>query len=146
MSWEKLEKEISGGRKNDGRWNTLPMMGINKGTLSINGIFCQTFGIDEKSQIGVFLDRKNRRIGIKVCTDEEKAREEGWRVQFAADQSKKSASVGIKKVAKAFPDCVGKIFLARLNPGERVIVAELGPAPMSEEEMEMATRPESKAG
>lgn len=130
MSWEKIEKRSITYYKEDW-WTTQPAVGINKTGVSFNGHFCRLFGVTGKSQVAFLIDRQANRVGIKICTDEEIIRNEGFAVQDHANKNSSKANntgtctVGCARVARAFPSNIGKSYLAKLNPGERVIVVDL---------------------
>ena len=125
MTWERIVKG-SHIMRHGPLWHQQPRISIGKTGVSFSPAFCRTFGIVEKIAVAVLIDRKNIRVGFKVCTEEERERGEGFSVQGKGDSG---CYIACPRIGEAFPAQAtakgGKSYPARLNPGERVIVADL---------------------
>lgn len=127
MAWEQLERGNGpGGFSRPKQWRECPCVKINKTGMTINKSFVEAF-MGDSSHVLIFIDQVNRRIGFKVA---EGGESNAYRLSTIHAKKKKgsgSKHIGKDTFGKKFPDCVGYIFRAHLNPGERVIEVDLSP-------------------
>ena len=102
-------------------------MAITKTGICFNQDFCKAFLGPEVKSVLVMVDVKNRLIGFKIPTEDQLC------YAFSVKQSIKKPGggsngsarrIGITRVAKAFPDSVGRAYRVTLT-SERIIAADI---------------------
>lgn len=124
MAWEEITKRVHGRSAFGAGWLKYPAVSINSNGLTFNAIFIDAFAVKIGTNLQVLIDKGQRRIGIKVCTDPGAAHDGLWP---AREASKKGTAlyIGCSAVSKAFADARGRAFRAHMNAGERVIEISL---------------------
>ena len=125
MAYEMIPKTQFGraGMYGDA-WPTEPCIAFTKHGITLNAKFLAMFGVHKGTGLVFFVDRENRRVGLKIATEQGDF-VNAFTVHAGGKSKMASMVVTCGFLAKAFPDAVGKAFVARLNPGQRVIEVQL---------------------
>jgi hypothetical protein len=129
MAWEIVHKGGSGGKPKGEAWNSVPAIAFNKTGITMNRPFCDVFGVKKGTYIMRCADRSRRVIGLKVVPDGDSLMD-ACKVDYATNgkgTGTQCMSISGNHLAKLFPDCIGRIYRAHLNPGERIIEISLAP-------------------
>jgi hypothetical protein len=130
MAWEFVQNRGTGSRHYGEAWKTLPSVSISKTGFAVNVPFMQAFGLKPGLSIMVGFDSDRRKIGFKVCTDTDSCAL-GFRLTEHKCQSGYcSYRIGHERLTKRFPDAIGHIYRAHLNPNERIIEVQISPENM----------------
>ena len=125
MAWELQQSNSrnfkSGNEKYGAAWAERPMVAILKTGLHCNKAFAEIFGYKPKEAVNVFFDKGRKKIGFQR-PNTTAASDAAYRIAAA---HKGSLMITCGRVAKIFPEFVGKAFPAALNNSDKIIEVQL---------------------
>lgn len=105
-------------------WTSGPAVAVNKGGIQFNDQFINSFGVAIGQRMRVCLDEDGKRFGFKILTngdDLSGSYTVGVDTGKKGNASKSNLKISCITFLRRIPNCCGKAFKARMNPGERII-------------------------
>ena len=125
MAWQQVQKrDYFGENRLPKGWQEYPCIRINKSQVTLNKSFMETFGRGKIKGMFLLFDEERHCVGFKVPNGEE----DGWfTIQHPKDKGKPCFMQIAQKILKKFPEALGNVYRAHLNPEYRIIEIEISP-------------------
>lgn len=129
MAFEIIQKRNRGAQTRSGEWGRVPCVAIVKGGMSFNHAAVEFYSLRDGGGVDIMVDREARIVAIKPltagdgCPNPHRLRSGGHK-----DTVSKTLTMCCKEIPRMFPDAVGRFYRLQMNPGLKIIQAELSPA------------------
>lgn len=134
MQWERIECGLAmRGERYGEQWKSAPCISITKTGISFNVQAQEAFSIADGCRAHVSIgkgdDGTATCVGFKILTNGEST-EGAATIRKPSAKNQKGLVVTSAVLAKRLKDFTGRAFKLKLQPAERMIVAELTKAPV----------------
>ena len=127
MAWTQISPKSKGRMMHGESWLLFPALSLNKTSVALNRVACDTYDLKVGDKISVLIDTERRAIGFRKVKNPEDM-EFAFTLTTTANDGRKAPSLkfACRQVIRTFPDAIGKAYRLSHNGGDgQVIEAEL---------------------